>query len=140
MSEDDNQDNINSSSEHEAQPERSAIDPSERGESGSVPEPWGVGLCNTPPKNDKIKYNPLKRQGLENGEGRILRAGIDSLTLSIYCDWEVDPENQDNCLRLHQFKELKLKALKGKETTMGTDRSFIWRRALDIQYANIQDK
>lgn len=121
MATDDNQGSINSPNENDDQPERFANDPSERGASGSVPAPEGVGAYNIPPKIDNINPNPnpLIKHDLEKCEGRILRAGIDSLTLSIYCEWEVDREHQEKCKRLDQFKELKLKAMKERKAQPG---------------------
>lgn len=90
--------------------------------SGSVEGNSGVCPCNTPHIIDNTSDNSLKliNQGIP--EGRVLRAGIDSLTLSIYCEWIKDKENIEEKVFPEQLKDLKQKAIASGEITTGAIR------------------
>ena len=54
-----------------------------------------------------------------NPEGRVLQAGIDSLALSVYCEWLKDNDNKDVKTFIEKLKHLKQIAIESKAKTTG---------------------
>ena len=109
MFEDDNQDNINSTNEHEDQPERPANDPSERGASGSVQAPEGVCPCNTPPSMIHTTTQLIDNTNKSESAYQVLNAGIDSVYISYVI-------NAPNLERYKSLQDLKRQAQEAKST------------------------